>query len=482
MASSMKRGRSRSDDPPPSPATSKRIKPSPTILNVAVEHIQWTGGSQQRVTWSSTGDVPNISAQLCQGGSLNERGFFIKSLCRSAANTGSTAVTVPLGLTPGPYQLRIESTSDRNDVYSATSVEIDMGAVPPVITSVEIDATQWTGGSLQQIRWSSQGEIPGVSARLYFEGVFVKHLCRGVANTGSTTVTVPVGLTPGAYELRVASHALTDLMFVPHAQMRDLYGTASVEIDTGAVPPGITNVGVEDRHWTGGSTQRITWSSQGDIPGVSARLYQLGGIRERFVKTLFRSVPNTGSTTVTIPLGLTPGSYQLRVASIASTELLFMHDERMNDCYGATVVEIDAGSVAPAISNVSIKQHLVASTAVPCHASSQQQLMWSSEGDVPSVRAELYRGGRYVKMLFDSAVNTGSAAVTIPVGLTPGLYQVRVESKVNIDAFALSKPFTIDDEHRERCVRYALLLLALPPQQRLPYAIVRKIAVVAATD
>ena len=300
-----------------------------------MEHIQWTGGSQQRVTWSSTGDVPNISAQLCQGGSLNERGFFIKSLCRSAANTGSTAVTVPLGLTPGPYQLRIESTSDRNDVYSATSVEIDMGAVPPVITSVEIDATQWTGGSLQRIRWSSQGEIPGVSARLYFEGVFVKHLCRGVANTGSTTVTVPVGLAHKSVRTTRRIACIDRPHVCATCSDADLYAAASVEIDTGAVPPGITNVGVEDRHWTGGSTQRITWSSQGDIPGVSARLYQLGGIRERFVKTLFRSVSNTGSTTVTIPLGLTPGSYQLRVASIASTELLFMHDERMNDCYSA---------------------------------------------------------------------------------------------------------------------------------------------------
>ena len=40
----------------------------------------------------------------------------------------------------------------------------------------------------------------------------------------------------------------------------------------------------------------------------------------------------------------------------------------------------------------------------------------------------------------------------------------------------------IDDEHRERCVRYALLLLGLPREWQLPYAILRKIAVAAATD
>ena len=45
---------------------------------------------------------------------------------------------------------------------------------------------------------------------------------------------------------------------------------------------------------------------------------------------------------------------------------------------------------------------------------------------------------------------------------------------------AQSAEFTIDDEHRERCIRFGLLMLGLPPRFRLPCAIVRKIAVEAA--
>ena len=64
----------------------------------------------------------------------------------------------------------------------------------------------------------------------------------------------------------------------------------------------------------------------------------------------------------------------------------------------------------------------------------------------------------------------------VPVGLTPGQYIVRIDSSVNSSVIADSAEFTIDDEHRERCVRYALLLLGLPSACRLPYALIRKVA------
>ena len=70
--------------------------------------------------------------------------------------------------------------------------------------------------------------------------------------------------------------------------------------------------------------------------------------------------------------------------------------------------------------------------------------------------------------------------ITVPTGLTPGKYHLEVQSTYNREVTAQSADFTIDDEHRERCVRIGLLLLGLPPQFRLPYAIVRKIAVEAA--
>ena len=59
---------------------------------------------------------------------------------------------------------------------------------------------------------------------------------------------------------------------------------------------------------------------------------------------------------------------------------------------------------------------------------------------------------------------------------------MRVESSEDSGVFGDSPEITVDDEHRERCVRYGLLLLGLPPAWKLPYTIVRQIAVTAATD
>ena len=88
----------------------------------------------------------------------------------------------------------------------------------------------------------------------------------------------------------------------------------------------------------------------------------------------------------------------------------------------------------------------------------------------------------HVQALVRRANNSGSHEVLVPDGLTPRQYVVRVESSVNRHVFADSAEFTVDDEHRERCVRYALLLLGLPSAYRLPYALIRKVAVAAATD
>ena len=116
-------------------------------------------------------------------------------------------------------------------------------------------------------------------------------------------------------------------------------------------------------------------------------------------------------------------------------------------------------------------------------------MTWGSQGEVPAVDICLHRApanarGHYAlaKVLILNTNNSGSHDVLVPVGLTPGQYIVRIDSSVNSSVIADSAEFTVDDEHRERCVRYALLLLGLPTACKLPYALIRKVAVAAATD
>ena len=131
-----------------------------------------------------------------------------------------------------------------------------------------------------------------------------------------------------------------------------------------------------------------------------------------------------------------------------------------------------------------------AAVARPVWCTGQTEVVtWSSQGEVPTVDICLHEHATnvadmrvFVKTLVCTANNSGSHEVLVPAGLTPGQYVVRIESRVNRSVFADSAEFTVDDEHRERCVRYALLLLGLPSAYKLPYALIRKVAVAAATD
>jgi hypothetical protein len=139
--------------------------------------------------------------------------------------------------------------------------------------------------------------------------------------------------------------------------------------------------------------------------------------------------------------------------------------------------------VAPAISNVVARQPALASLAVPWRTGSQRLITWSSQGDVPSVDIWLTNvEGRLVEIIAHCEPNNGSVTVTVPTGLTFGRYRAHVRSWANDSVFSSSAAFLIDDEHRERCVKYATLLLGLPQRSKLPYSLKRKIAVETATD
>ena len=239
--------------------------------------------------------------------------------------------------------------------------------------------------------------------------------------------------------------------------------------------PEISTVAVARLVWRSGQQEVVTWSSQGEVPTVDVCLCEHAtnatGFRLR-VKTLVRTANNSGSREVLVPAGLTPGQYVVRIESTVNRHVFADSAELTIECAGG----------APAISEVALRQLI-------WHGGSRQQVTWSSQGEVPAVRICLYEHATNatslrlpVKTLVHEASNSNSHEVLVPDGLTPRQYVVRIESSVNCHVFADSAKVTVDDEHRERCVRYALLLLGLPSACKLPYALIRKVAVAAATD
>lgn len=134
------------------------------------------------------------------------------------------------------------------------------------------------------------------------------------------------------------------------------------------------------------------------------------------------------------------------------------------------------------------------------HSASRQRITWRHRGAVPLVGVYLYTRAEpseeeladpdfseedwldKVQNLELRVENLGFYSVTVPSGLPPGTYHVRIQSSSTRKVMASSADILIDDEHRERCVRYALGLLGLRRPRRLPYSVVKKIAVMAATE
>ena len=117
--------------------SASRFKPSPRVLNV-LTGTEWQGGSQQEVTWSSQGDVPTVMIQL-----YTAAGSHIQLLKHNLANTGSCRITVPTGLVPGEYRVRVKSSTADKVCAVSGIILIDHGRTPPMISNVAARQLIW---------------------------------------------------------------------------------------------------------------------------------------------------------------------------------------------------------------------------------------------------------------------------------------------------------------------------------------------------
>ena len=104
-----------------------RLKPAPAISSVVADQPVWHGGSQQRLTWDSAGDVAEVDINLYKGESRMPKA----RLAGRVPNTGSHVVTVPTGLPPGPYLVEVSSRAAWSVCSRSGPISIDPGATAP---------------------------------------------------------------------------------------------------------------------------------------------------------------------------------------------------------------------------------------------------------------------------------------------------------------------------------------------------------------
>ena len=133
--------------------THSRTEPDTTTMFVADVHqvkpdtFAWEGGSEQLVTWTFKGSVPEVDIGLIpccpdvEIGATPRRARNVAGtvwLAFKVKNTGSHIVTVPAGLVPGNYFLNIYSASDHRISASSPAFTIDKSATPPEINDVAL--------------------------------------------------------------------------------------------------------------------------------------------------------------------------------------------------------------------------------------------------------------------------------------------------------------------------------------------------------
>ena len=129
-------------------ASASRVSPgSPTMKmfgtynnQVTPDNNAWKGGSEQTIAWKFEGAVPEVDIWLYRPefGLLGTHVESVKLLACKIKNTGSHVVTVPTGLVPGKYFVKVESASDNRVSSFSPTFTIDKSATPPKITDVAL--------------------------------------------------------------------------------------------------------------------------------------------------------------------------------------------------------------------------------------------------------------------------------------------------------------------------------------------------------
>ena len=135
-------------------ASASRMSPgSPTMKmlglrggadnQVKTDNDAWKGGSKQLITWKFKGAVPKVHIILYRLKSTSwtgdpTGGAYVEILELSIKNTGSHVVTVPTGLVPGKYFLKVASGSDSRVYALSPTFTIDKSATPPEISDVAL--------------------------------------------------------------------------------------------------------------------------------------------------------------------------------------------------------------------------------------------------------------------------------------------------------------------------------------------------------
>ncbi|MFX1398816.1 MAG: Ser-Thr-rich GPI-anchored membrane family protein [Promethearchaeota archaeon] len=391
-----------------------RTSDSVRFTNPISSNVIWEVGSTQRFEWNYTGDERVLHICIVVWGGPD---FFIAEV-DATQEFFAWEVTAPFGYKDSYYFI-IRDYYEPPDVYDFSATICI--APPAYIEIVEPDVlSSWHAGSTQSITWWSQGTISSVNINLYHWDVYHSTIASNTENDGSHSWTLEDNYESygNGYQIRIedASDPWNTFSVSPRFEIKPPPNTISV-----------TNPGFRSS-WQAGSTQKITWTSTGNISEVNIRLYYSG----TFLDTIARNTPNNGvfSWTLASSYANYGDLYQIRIEDASN---LSCHD------FSYPYFEI-----TPLIRITN------PTGSSSWQAGSTQNITWIATDSITNVNIKLYLMGMHVVNIAFNTPNDGCYSWNLASSYLfyADLYQIRIEDSSNPDYFDITPNFEITDPSR----------------------------------
>jgi hypothetical protein len=325
------------------------------------------------ISWTSTGTIAAVKLEY----SLNN-GANYNLIIANTPNDGTHSWSVP-DVNSTQALVRISDAAD-NDPSDVSNAVFSINPQTSLTLTFPNGGQVLSGGSTQNITWSSTGTIAAVKLEYSLDdGANFTEIIANTLNDGSHEWSLPA---INSTQMRVRVSDAADGSPIDASD-------ASFTIDTQTLTLTSPNGG---ESWQAGSTQNITWNSTGTIAAVK----------------LEYSLDNGGSWTDIIASTANDGSHSWTVPSVNSLQALV----RISDAADASPSDVSNSAF-----NINFETILVTSPIGGQNliGGTIHQITWTSSGTIALIKIEysIDAGAQYTSIIASTA-NDGSFSWTVP--------------------------------------------------------------------
>jgi hypothetical protein len=256
----------------------------------------WTVASSQNISWTTFGTVANVKLEY----STDSGSTYPNVIIASLANAGTYAWAVPDAITTAA-RVRI---SDVNDSTASDTSNSNFKIQGSLTITAPNGTEKWVVGSVQTITWNRVGSISFVKLEYATDGgTIYTPIVASTANTGTYSWTMPNTISTTC-KVRVSDTNDATVNDVSNANFKIQAGFTITSPNGGET-------------WTVGSSQNITWTTQGTVGFVKLDYSVDGGTTYPYVIVL--STSNLGTYAWTVPDSVS-GAVRVRVIDTNDSE------------------------------------------------------------------------------------------------------------------------------------------------------------------